>query len=124
MAEANSVRVDAWLWAVRVYKSRSLATTGCKAGHVTVDGARAKPSTMVRAGQRVVVRGEHRERILVVRQLLAKRVSAPLAAEAYADESPPPPPREERPAPVALRLRGAGRPTKRERRDLDRFRGR
>jgi ribosome-associated heat shock protein Hsp15 len=71
-----------------------------------------------------VVRGEQRERILVVRQLLAKRVSAPLAAEAYLDESPPPPPREERPAPVALRLRGAGRPTKRERRDLDRFRGR
>ncbi|QQR99625.1 MAG: RNA-binding S4 domain-containing protein [Austwickia sp.] len=124
MAEQSSVRVDSWLWAVRVYKSRSLATTSCKAGHVAVDGVRAKPSTLVHPGQRVVVRGEQRERILVVRQLLAKRVSAPLAAEAYLDESPPPPPREERPAPVALRLRGAGRPTKRERRDLDRFRGR
>lgn len=124
MAEPSSVRVDSWLWAVRIYKSRSLATTACKGGHVEVDGVRAKPSTVVREGNRVVVRGEHRERILVVRRLLAKRVGAPLAAEAYLDESPPPPPREERPAPVALRLRGAGRPTKRERRELDRFRGR
>lgn len=124
MAEGSAVRVDAWLWAVRIYKSRSLATTACKAGHVEVDGARAKPSTLVRPGMRVVVRGGPRERILIVRQLLTKRVGAPVAAEALIDESPPPPPREERPAPVALRLRGAGRPTKRERRELDRFRGR
>lgn len=121
---ASSVRVDAWLWAVRVFKSRSLATTACKAGHVQVDCARAKPSTLVREGTRVVVRGGPRERILVVRQTLTKRVGAPLAAEAMLDESPPPPPRAERPAPVALRERGTGRPTKRERRDLDRLRGR
>ncbi len=124
MSGNGSVRVDAWLWAVRVFKSRSLATTACKAGHVQVDGARAKPATTVRAGMRVVVRGGPRERILVVRQTLAKRVSAPMAAEAMIDESPPPAPREERPAPVALRDRGAGRPTKRERRELDRLRGR
>lgn len=118
------MRVDAWLWAVRIYKSRSLATTACKAGHVEVDGVRAKPATLVRAGARVVVRGTLRNRVLLVRQTLAKRVSAPLAAEALVDESPPLPPKEERPAPIALRLRGAGRPTKRERRELDRFRGR
>lgn len=124
MPDNESVRVDAWLWAVRIFKSRSLATTACKAGHVQVEGARAKPATTVRAGMRVVVRGGPRERILVVRRTLAKRVSATLAAEAMIDESPPPPPREERPAPVALRERGAGRPTKRERRDLQRLRGR
>lgn len=121
---SESVRVDAWLWAVRVYKSRSLATAGVMAGHVQVDGVRAKPSTLLRPGARVVVRGGERHRILVVQQLLAKRVSAPLAAAAMIDESPAPVPREERPAPVALRDRGAGRPTKRERRDLMRLKGR
>lgn len=118
------VRVDAWLWAVRVYKSRSLATTACKAGHVTVDGAKAKPATTVGPGTRVRVTHPAGERILVVKQTLSKRVSAPLAAAAVIDESPPPPPKELRPAPVALRARGAGRPTKRERRELDRLRGR
>lgn len=124
MAQESAVRVDAWLWAVRVFKSRSIATTACKAGHVSIDGAKAKPSTLVRPGMRINVRAGERDRILVVVQCLAKRVSAPLAAAAMIDESPPVPPRAERPAPVALRLRGAGRPTKRERRELDRFRGR
>lgn len=119
----SGVRVDAWLWAVRVFKSRSLATSACKGGHVEVDGARAKPSTLVREGTRVVVTGE-RNRILVVRQLLTKRVSATLAGEAAIDETPPPPPREERPAPVFARERGSGRPTKRDRRELDRLRRR
>ncbi|WP_168583665.1 RNA-binding S4 domain-containing protein [Gephyromycinifex aptenodytis] len=119
----SGVRVDAWLWAVRVFKSRLLATAACKGGHVEVDGSRAKASTLVREGSRVLVTGE-RGRNLVVRQLLTKRVSAPLAAAAMIDETPPPPPREQRPAPVFLRERGAGRPTKRERRELDRLRGR
>ncbi|GAB79144.1 heat shock protein Hsp15 [Austwickia chelonae] len=124
MAEGSGVRVDSWLWSVRVYKSRSLATAGCKAGHVHVDGVRVKPSALVRPGDRVVVRGGPQVRILVVKKLLSKRVGAAVAAEAMVDESPPPPPREERPAVVAARERGAGRPTKRERRELDRFRGR
>ena len=82
---SESVRVDAWLWAVRVYKSRSLATAAVKAGHVQVDGVRAKPSTLLRPGVRVVVRGGERNRILVVQQLLSKRASAPLAAAAMID---------------------------------------
>ncbi len=121
MSEASSTRIDVWLWSVRIFKSRSLATSGVKAGHVRINGAPVKPSTAVKIGDRVTISGV-RPRILVARQLLTKRVSAPLAAEAYLDESPPPPPREERPAPVALRERGAGRPTKRDRRRLDRLR--
>lgn len=121
---ADSVRVDAWLWAVRIFKSRSLATAACKAGHVHIDGVRAKPSSLVGPGTRVVVRGGPRPRILVVRQTLAKRVSATLAAAAMTDESPVLPSRTEAPAVVAARSRGAGRPTKRERRDIDRLRGR
>lgn len=117
------VRVDAWLWAVRVTKTRSAATAACKAGHVRVDGDRAKPAQPVKPGTQVRVRLDGWERILVVRQELVKRVSAPLAALAYDDQSPPrPEPAEE--AAAVTRDRGAGRPTKRERRDLERLRGR
>ncbi|SMF37954.1 heat shock protein Hsp15 [Cellulosimicrobium cellulans J34] len=121
--ETTSARVDSWLWAVRVFKSRSQATAAVKAGHVRVNGERAKPATNVRVGDRVVVRGGLVERILVVEKVLVKRVSAPLAAKAVIDQSPPPPPKELA-VRVAVRDRGAGRPTKRERRDIDRLRGR
>lgn len=120
---AASVRVDVWLWAIRVYKTRSAATTACRAGHVRVGGERAKAAQPVRAGDELRVRIQGFDRILVVRQLLTKRVGAPVAATAYDDLTPPPPPRELTPA-VPVRDRGAGRPTKRERRDIDRLRGR
>ncbi|ROR74385.1 RNA-binding S4 domain-containing protein [Bogoriella caseilytica] len=119
---SDSVRVDAWLWAVRVFKTRSLAQAACRGGHVTVDGDRAKPATMVGAGSRVEVTGGPRPRILVVREPLRKRVGAPRAAQAMFDESPPPPPAVDRPW-VPQRSRGAGRPTKRERREITRLRG-
>ncbi|KAE8764472.1 S4 domain-containing protein [Georgenia thermotolerans] len=122
MTEAPEARVDSWLWAVRLFKSRSQATSACKAGHVRVNGERAKPATAVRVGDRVVVRGGERERVVVVRRILVKRVGAPVAAEALLDESPPPPPPVARGV-VAQRDRGTGRPTKRERRALERLRG-
>ena len=122
VTEAPEARVDSWLWAVRLFKSRSQATSACKAGHVRVNGERAKPATAVKVGDRVVVRGGERERIVVVRRVLVKRVGAPVAAEALLDESPPPPPPVAR-AVVAQRARGTGRPTKRERRALERLRG-
>ncbi|WP_307793816.1 RNA-binding S4 domain-containing protein [Actinotalea soli] len=117
------VRVDAWTWGVRVFKTRSAAATACRAGHVKVNGERAKPATPVVVGDEVRVRREGVERILVVRRLLAKRASATVAAEACTDLTPPPPPREHV-AVAAQRDRGAGRPTKRERREIDRLRGR
>ncbi len=122
VTEAPEARVDSWLWAVRLFKSRSQATSACKAGHVRVNGERAKPATAVRVGDRVVVRGGERERVVVVRRILVKRVGAPVAAEALLDESPPPPPPVARGV-VAQRDRGTGRPTKRERRALERLRG-
>lgn len=121
MADA-AVRIDAWLWAVRVTRSRSAATSLCKAGHVKVGGDTAKPSQLVRVGTEVRVVTPHGARILVVRQLLVKRVSAPLAAAAFDDLTPAAPPREERSV-YAQRDRGAGRPTKRERREIERLRG-
>lgn len=114
------VRVDSWLWAVRVYKTRSAATTACRAGHVRIGGDRAKAAQTVRPGDEVRVRISGFDRILVVRQTLAKRVGAPLAALAYEERTPP----REPTAALAVRDRGAGRPTKRERREIDRLRGR
>lgn len=124
MVESGKVRVDVWAWSARLYKTRSAAAAACRAGHVRVAGERAKPSTPVRVGDEIRARNDGGERIVVVRELLTKRVGAPLAAEAYEDRTPPPPPRLAAAAPVALRKRGSGRPTKRERRALDALRGR
>jgi ribosome-associated heat shock protein Hsp15 len=118
----SPVRIDAWLWAVRQFKTRSAATSACRAGHVRVNGERAKAAQQVRPGDEVRVRIEGFDRTLIVRQTLVKRVSATVAATAVEDRTPPPPPRETV-ALVATRDRGAGRPTKRERRDLERLRG-
>lgn len=116
----DRVRVDAWIWGVRMFKTRSAAAAACRAGHVQVNGDRAKPATTVTIGDEVRVRTDV-ERIVEVRRLLTKRAAAPIAAEAIIDRSPPPVPRD---ALVARRERGAGRPTKRERREIDRWRGR
>lgn len=88
-----------------------------------VNDAAAKPATPVRVGDRVAVTLHGRTRDLQVVRLIDKRVGAAVAAECVVDRSPPPPPREHV-APFLLRERGAGRPTKRERRQLDRLRGR
>ena len=116
-------RVDRWLWSVRVVKTRSAATDACKGGHVRVNGTPAKPSTAIGVGDRVETRVHDRDRVLEVAKVIDKRVGAPIAAECYVDHSPAPEP-SERVAPVFHRPRGSGRPTKRERRQLDRFRGR
>jgi len=118
--ELSSARVDAWLWAVRVYKTRSAATTACRAGHVRVNGERAKAAQPVRPGDELRVRISGFDRILVVKKPIAKRIGAALVAEAAEERTPP-----RDPVPViAQRDRGAGRPTKRERREIDRLRGR
>lgn len=117
----EEVRVDKWLWAVRLYKTRSEATGACRGGHVQVNGTPAKPAATVRVGDRVETHVHGRDRILEVVRLLDKRVGAAVAAEALVDHSPPPPPRELAP-PTFLRDPSTGRPTKRDRRQLDRLR--
>lgn len=121
MVSIETVRVDQWLWAVRLYKTRSLATTACRGGHVRINGASAKAAAPVRIGDRIEVTVGQRERILEVAALISKRVSAPKAAECLVDHSPPPPPKEEY-VPM-FRPSGLGRPTKRNRRQIDRLRG-
>jgi ribosome-associated heat shock protein Hsp15 len=123
MDASSSARVDAWVWAVRLAKTRSAATAACKAGHVQVNGERAKPAQPVRVGDEVRLRNTDVERTVTVARLVSKRVGAAIAADCFVDLTPAPAPKEEIPTTV-LRDRGAGRPTKRERRDLERLRGR
>lgn len=119
---AASVRVDVWLWSVRVFKTRSQATTACRAGHVQIAGERVKAARPVAIGDTVRVRLTGQEKILEVTGLLSKRVGAVVAAQNYIDHSPPPLPALF--SAVPRRERGSGRPTKKERRQLDRLRSR
>ncbi|MCI3226649.1 RNA-binding S4 domain-containing protein [Streptomyces sp. NP-1717] len=120
--DQGSVRADVWIWSVRLTKTRSQAASACRAGHVRVNGERVKPAAPVKVGDEIRVRHAERERLVVLKRIVRKRVGAPVAVECYVDNSPPPPPREFA-GPVAVRERGAGRPTKRERRVLDELQG-
>jgi ribosome-associated heat shock protein Hsp15 len=120
MDAMESTRVDRWLWAVRLTKTRPDAAEACRGGHVRVNDRPAKPSTMVVPGDTVRARLGETTRIVEVVQVIQKRVGAPVAASCYVDRTPAPPP-----TPVvalAVRDRGAGRPTKRDRRLLDKWR--
>ena len=118
-----TTRVDRWVWVVRLTRTRAMAAAACRAGHVRVNGDRAKPATLVHVGDEVRVRTEGVDRIVEVVQVIEKRVGATVAVQCFVDRTPPPPPREHV-ALAAQRDRGAGRPTKRERREIDHLRGR
>lgn len=115
------VRVDVWLHAVRLFKTRSSANTAVKGGKIKVDGDTVKPSHKLRVGQTITFREPGRERIIEVTGLLDKRVGHPIAIKQYVDHSPEPVPRYLMAVPK--RERGAGRPTKKQRRELDKLRG-
>ncbi len=121
-SNGGSVRVDSWIWSVRLVKTRSMGAAACKGGHVRVNGERVKPAHSVHVGDEVRLRHEGHERVVIVKQVIRKRVGAPVAVQCYVDNSPPPPPREAV-APAGIRDRGTGRPTKRDRRDMERLRG-
>lgn len=116
----EETRVDKYVWAIRLFKTRGEATDACRGGHVKVNGKTAKPATAVVAGDRITARVHGIDRDVEITQLIDKRVGAAVAAGCYVDHTPPPP--EVDRTRVAARERGTGRPTKRERRDMDRFR--
>jgi len=120
-AAGPSVRLDRWLTAVRVYKSRTLAQEACAAGRVFINAQPARSSHLVRIGDEVSAHTPRRLSVLEVVGLAEKRLGADKARLLYVDRSPPPPPKERV---VAQRERGAGRPTKAERRAIDRLRAR
>lgn len=115
-------RLDVWLWSVRLFKTRSAANKAVSGGHVRLNGSPAKPAHSVQPGDVVTVREPGWERKFEVTQVITKRVGAPIAVTCYVDHSPPRPAYLS--APMARRDRGAGRPTKKDRRDIDRLRGR
>ena len=119
-AATAETRIDRWLCAVRLVKTRPLATQLCEGGHVRVNGNSAKPSTKVRAGDRVNALIGAREHIVEIVRPIETRVGAPVAATCYVDHTPP----EEvvELAPGIKMVRGEGRPSKRLRRELDRLR--
>jgi ribosome-associated heat shock protein Hsp15 len=119
-----STRVDKWLWAIRLYKTRTAAGEACRAGHVAVNGVKVKPSAVVRVGDRVQARVGDWARDVEVLALIETRVGAKVAVDCYADHSPPPPSRDVTALLEGIRDPGTGRPTKRDRRETDWWKGR
>jgi len=122
----KKVRIDKWLWSVRIFKSRSMATDACKSGKIKIGEQNVKPSYLLQRGEMISVKKNGFDLSFKVVDLLDKRVSAVLAQPCYEDLTPP----EElnkykdwfvgkgRPE---VREKGTGRPTKRERREIDKF---
>ena len=123
MSEIQKIRIDKWLWSVRIYKTRTLATEACAAGKVKIESESVKAAYLLKVGQTIHINRQGEKLILKSLKLIEKRVSAPLAAECYEDLTPP----EEKnklhfPASFyEVRDRGIGRPTKKDRREIDKF---
>ncbi|HWZ04010.1 MAG TPA: RNA-binding S4 domain-containing protein [Mucilaginibacter sp.] len=122
MSEKEKLRIDKYLWAIRAFKTRTLATDACKAGRVKLDGQNVKPSREVKINEVYNVSKGPDRRVLKVTGLLENRVDAKTAVNFYEDITP----MEETQAfksmfhaPILKRDRGAGRPTKRDRREID-----
>ncbi len=118
----ETIRIDKWLWSVRVYATRSLATEECKKGRITIGGIAAKPSRVVKKGELILVRKNPVTYTFRVIELLGKRVGAKLVPEYLEDLTSP---EELKKLDMAeggalfIRDRGAGLPTKKDRRDID-----
>ena len=120
----EEVRVDKWLWAVRVFKTRSIATDACKKGRISIAGVTVKPSRVIRVGEVITVHKPPIEYSFRVLQLLASRVGAKRVAE-FMENVTPQAQYEllelQRVSGFVDRAKGLGRPTKKDRRDLDQF---
>lgn len=126
MAELKKIRIDKWLWAVRIFKSRSMSTDACKANKIRVKDLNVKPSFLLAIGERVEVKKNGFNLQFEVVTILDKRVSATLAAPCYVDITPVEELNKYRAwftgkANPEFRDRGEGRPTKKDRRTIDDF---
>ena len=121
MPGLESVRIDKWLWAVRLYKSRSLAAQACHAGHVKIGANSVKPSRDVRTGEQLSVLAGRVLRTVKVLALLDRRVGAKLVSQFLEDLTPPEEYARAREEASVRFPTGFGRPTKKQRRQLERF---
>ncbi len=122
MAEAEKIRLDKYLWAIRAFKTRSVATEACKAGRVKLAGQNLKSSHIVKIGEVLTVQKGADRKIIKITALLARRVDAKTAVNFYEDITPVEETQSFKSAvgsPQLTRDRGAGRPTKRDRREID-----
>lgn len=117
-------RLDKWLWAARIYKTRTLAADACKNGRITINNAPAKPSRMVKAGDKIGVKKSPVTYTFLVKQAIEKRVGAKILPDILENVTPP----EQyellemsRISGFIDRARGTGRPTKKDRRAMDDF---
>tara|TARA_B100001123_G_scaffold442643_1_gene586740 strand:+ start:907 stop:1302 length:396 start_codon:yes stop_codon:yes gene_type:complete len=121
----DSMRIDKWLWCIRAFRTRSKASAACRANHLQVNGQRIKPASMVRVGDAVSIDYPRYQRTLRVIALLPRRVAAPIAIKHYEDLTPEIECDKLKKHTVAQsvveRERGRGRPTKRERRELEKW---
>ena len=115
---SDSVRVDIWLWAVRLFKTRSLAGAACRGSKVRVNGELVKPSKMLRVGDMIDIQKDKSQITVEVLNVLKKRVSAKEAINFKREISII---TEDRVDPLVKPVRGEGRPTKRQRRVMDAF---
>jgi ribosome-associated heat shock protein Hsp15 len=122
MAEKEKLRIDKYLWAIRVFKTRTLASDACKAGRVKLNSQNIKPSHEVKVGETYQVSKGIERKVLVVTGLLENRVDAKTAVDFYQDVTPVEQTHAFKSmfqAPVLKRDRGTGRPTKKDRREID-----
>jgi ribosome-associated heat shock protein Hsp15 len=123
MAEAaEKLRIDKYLWSIRIFKTRSLATEACKAGRVKLNGQNVKPSAIVKVGDTYAIQKGIERKVVKVTGLLERRVDAKTAAQFYEDQTPVEDTyayKSSFHAPVLKRDRGTGRPTKKDRREID-----
>ena len=119
-----AVRIDKYLWAIRMYKTRSIASEACRTGKVKIDGQAIKASREAKLGDLIELRTGQMNKVIEIKEIIKNRVKGTLAIEKYIDKTPA----EElerlemiRKMKTEHRDRGAGRPTKKERREIDRI---
>lgn len=122
MGQDEKLRIDKYLWAIRAFKTRSLATEACKAGRVKTGGKSIKPSHVVKAGEIYSVQKGAQRRVIKVLGLSERRTDAKTAVTFYEDLTPPEETKAYLPVFYAANLTrdaGTGRPTKKDRREID-----
>lgn len=122
----ESMRIDKWLWCIRVFKSRTLASEACDGGKIKIEGVSAKPSRQIKPGEIITVQQGYIKKSFKVIELLDKRVSAALVKNFAEDITPQEELdklKTERLVSYQSKFKGVGRPTKKDRRLIDKFKG-